>query len=342
MNTSRNAPVLKFAVFAAVMLMLSGFLVVVFGDYRSGSTTRYSAVFADASKLEVGDDVRVAGVRVGTVGSVELLDDHRVRAGFDVDRDVVLSTETSAAVRYLNLVGDRYMELTNGPGALQTLPADTEIPIERTTPALDLDLLLGGLRPVIQGLNPRDVNALTWSLLEIVQGKEGTVESLLAKTASFTSALGDNSQVVEQLITNLQTVMATLAEHGADFSGLVDRLERLVTELSQERDPIGEAIEALDNGTASMAGLLTQARPPLAGTVDELSQVAPLLDGDKHRLDHALGRAPENFRKLVRTGSYGNFIQYYLCQVSVRVTDAATGEVVQMPWVGQETGRCTP
>jgi phospholipid/cholesterol/gamma-HCH transport system substrate-binding protein len=334
----RNTPVLKFGAFAVVMLMLSAFLILVFGQYRTGSTAGYDAVFADASGLRSGDTVRVAGVRVGTVRGVSLRADHRVRVAFDADRGVALTTGSRASVRYLNLVGDRYLELTEGPGPLRH--EGSEIPIEQTEPALDLDLLLGGLKPVVQGLNAKDVNAFTWSLLQIVQGREGTLDSLLSRTASFTAALAGNSQVVQQLIDNLKSVMATLAQQGGQFGQTIDRLEQLVTQLAQHRDPIGEAIEALDNGTATVADLLTQARPPLAGSVAQLARLAPAIDQDKDRLDGALQRAPENFRKLVRIGTYGNWVQYYICSITVRVSDPS-GEVIVLPAVKQDTGRCS-
>lgn len=238
----RDAPLLKFGVFAVVMVVASGFLVLVFGQYRSGDTAEYSAIFTDSSGLRTGDTVRVAGVEVGRVHEVSLRDDHRVRVEFDADRTVALTGGTKVSVRYLNLVGDRYLELIEGPGSTEILAAGTEIPVERTASALDLDLLLGGLKPVIRGLNAHDVNGLTWSLLEILQGKQGTLNSLLSKTSSFTATLASNSDVVERLIDHLNTVMTTLAEDGAQFSGSIDRLEQLVTQLAHERDPIAAAI----------------------------------------------------------------------------------------------------
>src|SRR5262249_39368257 len=147
------------------------------------------------------------------------------------------------------------------------LPPGAQIPEDRTSPALDLDLLLGGLKPVIQGLNPQDVNALTASLIQVFQGQGDTLESLLSKTSSFTNTLADNSGAIQQLIDNLHTVLATLSDQGDQFSGAIDRLERLTTALAKDRNPIGAAIDALDTGTASIADLLTRARAPLAGTV---------------------------------------------------------------------------
>jgi phospholipid/cholesterol/gamma-HCH transport system substrate-binding protein len=339
MTGSRLATVTKFGVFAAVMVVLTAFLFFIFSQVRTGATNGYSAVFADASRLKSGQTVRVAGIRVGTVNSVSLLPDKKALVKFDADRSIVLTTGTRAVVRYLNLVGDRYLELLDGPGSTRVLAPGSQIPVDRTAPALDLDLLLGGLKPVIQGLNPQDVNALTSSLLQILQGQGGTLESLLARTSSFSNTLADHNQVVEQLIDNFDTVVDTIAKDGDKFSAAIDGLERLISGLSADRDRIGTAIESLNNGTASLADLLTNARPPLAGTVHQLNRLAPLLDQDKGRLEAQIQKIPENARKLVRLGAYGSFINYYICGLAIRATDLS-GRTVVFPWVKQEGGRC--
>lgn len=337
----RSGPAIKFGVWAVTMLLCTAALFAILGQYRTGSTNGYSAVFSDASSLKAGDSVRVAGIRVGTVTDIALRSDNSVLVSFDADRDVVLSTATKVAVRYLDLVGNRYLELLHSPGSTKIQPPGSRIPVDRTEPALDLDLLLGGLKPVIQGLNAQNVNALTNSLIQILQGQGGTVESLLSQTTAFTQAIADNGQTVQQMIDNLKTVVATVANNGDQFSGAVDRLQQLVTGLSQQRDPIGEAITALDKGTASLADLMIQARPPLSGTVDQLTRLAPLLDNDdaRGRIDLALQKAPGNYRKLVRLGAYGSFINQYLCGMNIRVTDLQ-GRTAYFPWIMQNSGRC--
>jgi phospholipid/cholesterol/gamma-HCH transport system substrate-binding protein len=330
---------IKFGIFGLVMAVLTAFLFVVFGESRTGATNEYSAVFADASRLEAGDSVRIAGIRVGTVKGVSLQADRKVAVEFDADRNTKLTTGTKAAIRYLNLVGDRYLELVDTPGAAKILPVGAQIPVDRTAPALDLDLLLGGLKPVIQGLNPQDVNALTTSLVQILQGQGGTLESLFSKTSSFSNSLADNNQVIESLIDELRTVLDTLSKDGDEFSGAIDRLDQLIEGLSSDRDPIGTAIESLDNGTTSLADLLGRARPPLNGVIDQLNLLAPILDDDKDRLDATIQRLPEIYRKLARVGSYGAFFPYYICAVTFRASDLQ-GRTVVFPWVKQEQGRC--
>lgn len=329
----------KFAAFAVVIVLLTAVLIAVFGQYRGGSTNRYTAVFADVSSLRSGDSVRVSGIRVGTVDDVELTSDKRVVVTFDADRSVALTTGTNAAVRYLNLVGDRYLELVDKPGPTALLSPGGRIPIDRTMSALDLDLLLNGLKPVIRGLDPRDVNALSAALIQIMQGQGGTVESLFARTSAFTNAVADDGDVVQRLIDNLNTVMATLAKDGDRFSATIDGVDRLLTGLSRDRESIGTAIDSLSRGTASLAQLLTDARPPLAATIDQLARLAPNLDIKKDRLDTALQKAPENYRKLVRLGAYGSFINYYICSIAVRVSDL-DNRTAEFQVFHQQGGRC--
>jgi phospholipid/cholesterol/gamma-HCH transport system substrate-binding protein len=330
---------LNFGIFAAVALMLTISLFFIFGQFRNGATHGYSAMFTDASQLKTGDSVRVAGIRVGTVNAVSLQPNNTVLVEFDADDDVALTTGSKAAVRYLNLVGDRYLEVIIGPGSMRVLPAGSQIPVDHTMPSLDLDLLLGGLKPVIRGLNPHDINALSAALLQVFQGQGQTLQSLLAKTSSFSNDVAEKNQAVEKLIDNLNTVVQTLAQQGDQFSGAIEHLQRLVSDLSHDRDPIGDAIAALDTGTASIADLLGQARPPLAATVDQLNRLAPALEQGNGFLDDALQRAPGNYRKLARTGAYGSFVNYYICGLAIRATDLQ-GRTAVYPWLRQTEGRC--
>lgn len=329
----------KFLIFAVTMSIATACLFLVFDESRTGSVNEYTAVFGDASSLKTGDSVRFAGIRVGTVQSVDLRRDTTVVVSFDADRDLALTSGSRVAVRYLNLVGDRFLEIVDDPGSAGVLPAGSQIPLDRTVAALDLDLLLGGLKPVIRGLNPQDVNALTASLLEVFQDQGVSAESLMARVASFSGTLADNAQTLQAVIDHLKVALTQVADDRQQFAGTIDRLQNLVGQLAEQRDPIGEAITALDRGTASIADLLTSARPSLAGTVNELGRLAPILDGQKDRLETALLKAPENYRKLVRIGSYGSFVNYYICGVTVRVSDLQ-GNTAVFPWIQQDTGRC--
>ena len=271
-------------------------------------------MFTDASRLKTGDSVRVAGIRVGTVENVSLQGDNNVLVNFDTDRNIKLTTGTKAAVRYLNLVGDRYMELVDGPGSTRMMPAGSQIPVDRTEPALDLDLLLGGLKPVIQGLNPQDVNALTSSLIQIFQGQGGTLESLLSNTSSFSYALADNNQLIEQLIDNLNTVAGHPVQGWRRLLGRDRHLENLIT--GSRRTAIRSARPSSLWTTAPRRSLICW--PGAAPTERHGRPIEPARPNARPRQGpprRHLQRLPEHYRKLARVGSYGGFIQYYICAV---------------------------
>lgn len=328
------------ALFTTVMLAVAAGLVVVFGQIRIEPGHPYRAVFTDISGLVSGDVVRIAGVEVGAVSDVAITEAGTATVEFDVDRTVALTDEATATVRYQNLVGDRYLELRSGDGA-RTLAPDAVIPLDRTAPALDLDELLGGFRPLFGVLAPDEVNALSAELIALLQGQGGTVESVLAHTASVTGALADRDAVVGRVIDNLAATVATLAGRRDTLASAIDQAQQLGAGLARERESWGHALEHIDASAAAVGDLLAEARPPLSGTVDELGRTAAQLDSGRGTLDSVLSRLPETYTALSRLGVYGNFFNYYLCALRIKFTGPDGSDVVT-PLFGQDTGRCGP
>ncbi|KBK37062.1 MCE-family protein Mce2C [Mycobacterium tuberculosis UT0038] len=203
-----------------VWLVLSVFtvmIIVVFGQVRFHHTTGYSAVFTHVSGLRAGQFVRAAGVEVGKVAKVTLIDgDKQVLVDFTVDRSLSLDQATTASIRYLNLIGDRYLELGRGHSGQRLAPGAT-IPLEHTHPALDLDALLGGFRPLFQTLDPDKVNSIASSIITVFQGQGATINDILDQTASLTATLADRDHAIGEVVNNLNTVLATTVKHQTEF-----------------------------------------------------------------------------------------------------------------------------
>ena len=144
---------IKVSIFAVAMLLVSAGLVVIFGEFRFAATRTYHATFSDASRLTGGNDVRIAGVPVGTVRDVKLNPDNTVDVAFTVNKKYQMYTSTRAVIRYENLVGGRYLALEEGAGGVHRLAAGQTIPVDRTFPALDLDALIGGFQPLFRALD---------------------------------------------------------------------------------------------------------------------------------------------------------------------------------------------
>lgn len=333
--------VIKLSVFTAVMALVLAGLVVVFSEFRSGDFDRYGADFTDVSGLESGDKVRIAGVEVGQVRSLDLAEGNTAAVEFTVAGDQMVHTSTEAMVRYENLTGDRYLELKRGEGAPAPLDPGGTIPISQTSPALDLDALLGGFRPLFRALDPAEVNQLSESIVKVFQGEAGTVQDLLASTSSLTQTLADRDQLIGDVITNLNGVLTTVADNQENVDSIVDDLQQLVSGLAANSEPIGESVTRLNDASANMTTLLSDVRPALREDVAQIDRVATLINDDEAFVEDVINRLPSDFEKMGRLGVYGSFFQFYLCGVIVGLTNPVNDQTVYMPQYEQTTGRCS-
>ncbi|MGB3351264.1 MAG: MCE family protein [Mycobacterium sp.] len=338
----RALPV-KVGIFVVVMLIVAAGLVVVFGEFRFAASNRYHATFSDASRLEGGTDVRIAGVPVGTVDEVTLNADNTVDVAFSLDKKYQLYTSTRALIRYENLVGDRFMEITSGPGELRKLPAGGMIYIEQTQPALDLDALLGGLRPVVKGLNGEQINQISSAILELLQGEGGALSQLLSEAGTFSQALGDRYQVISEVINNLNEVLGTIDAKSAEFDSSVDELQKLVSGLAAGRDPIAGAIPPLASTATDLTEMLADSRRPLQGVLENLRPLATEFDNRKAEVNQVIEPLAENYLRLNSLGAYGSYFNYYICATTLKFNGPA-GSDIFLPIGGVpdlSKGRCS-
>jgi phospholipid/cholesterol/gamma-HCH transport system substrate-binding protein len=342
MRTTGTA--IKLGMLWLVLLVFTVVIIVVFGQVRFDRTTGYSAVFTHVSGLRKGQFVRAAGVEVGKVSKVTLIDgDRRVLVDFTVDSSVELDKATTASIRYLNLIGDRYLELRRGDSGQRLAPGGM-IPLEHTQPALDLDALIGGFRPLFKALDPDKVNRIAQSIITVFQGQGATISDILDQTASLAATLADRDQAIGEIINNLNTVLATTVKHEKEFDATVDKLEVLITGLKNRADPLAAAVAHISNAAGTLADLLGEDRPLLHSTFGHLEGIQQSLIHDLPTLDHVLGKLPEAYRIIGRSGgTYGDFFNFYLCDLSLKVNGLQPGGPVRtIKLFGQPTGRCTP
>ncbi|MBB4684947.1 MCE family protein [Amycolatopsis jiangsuensis] len=336
----------KILIFAAVTVLLTGVLAATIANTNFGNASGYVAKFTDASGLQAGDDVRISGVKVGQVDTIDVAEGEQARAEvrFAVDSSYRLPALATATIKYRNLVGQRYLALgtdVTGPG---TLPAGGTIPAERTKPALNLTVLFNGFKPLFKALDPKEVNQLSAEIVQVFQGEGGTITSLLAHTASITTSIADKDQVIGQVIGNLNQVLGTVNARGPQLGDLIDQTQRLVSGLAQQREPIGEAVGALGELTTATAGLLADARPAVADDVKQLGTVSKNLADSQQLLEHLLQVLPGNLEKFTRTLSYGSWFNYYLCGIEGTVGISSldvTLPIVPIPGT-ERAPRCGP
>lgn len=326
---------IRLLIFSVVTLLATGLLAVAITNYDGLETTTYRALFTDASNLVSGDEVRDAGVRVGTVSGVSLLDGDKALVTFTVSSAVPVTTTTTAAIRYRNLIGQRYLAVQDGPPGGTTVPAGGRV--LHTQNALNLTALFNGFKPLLQGLSPADLNTLSYDLVRVLQGEGGTVDALLNRVGSLSNTLADHDALIGSAIDDLNQVLGPITAHDQQLSALVLNLQQFVSGLSQDRQAIGSSLSGI-NALARVTGsLLQKARPSLAGDVAQLGKLAEKLDSkqSQHLIRHFLTYTPYKMKVAIPEVTYGAFLNFYVCAAQmIEPNGKAT------PWFFNKQSRC--
>jgi virulence factor Mce-like protein len=311
----------KLVIFMVVTALATGVLIMLIGNLNIEKSRTYKAIFSDATGVVKGDDIRVAGVKVGSVKDVQIVDRTRARITFTVRDATSVTRSSTATIRYRNLVGQRYIALTEGDGSAgRTLEENALIPLAQTTPALDLTTLFGGFQPLLQALSPADVNRVSYEIIQVFQGEAGTVQSLLQHVASLTDSLADKDAVIGSVIDNLTTVMQTVAERDQQLSGLIVSLQEFVTGLASDREAIFDSLETIDQLAGATSGFLEDARPPLAADIQGVGDLSRELGDTGDVLEHFLQLAPTKIDLITRTAVNGSWFNFFLCNQNGTIT----------------------
>ena len=327
LDKQTRGDLVKLLIFIVVTTMSTGVLVVLIGNLDFQSTRPYKAVFSDATGVVKGDDIRIAGVKVGSVKDVEIIDRERALVSFNVAQSSIVTKSSTATIRYRNLVGQRYIQLTQGVGDLDRLAEDGTIPMKRTQPALDLTVLFNGFKPLFAALSPTDINKLSAEVVSVFQGEGGNFNALLQSTASITNTLADRDQVIGELIDNLNDVLGTLAGRDAELNRLILDFKTFMAGLVKDKDAILGSLESISSLADETSDLAVGIRPPLVKDVKGLRQVAGTLNKNRSELDRAMQVLPIKLEKIGRTAIYGSFFNFYLCEFSGSVLVPGTGPI---------------
>ncbi|MGY4867618.1 virulence factor Mce family protein [Mycolicibacterium elephantis] len=339
--SSLKGVIWRFAVWLTACSLVGFLLLVTFGEFRFGSGDGYYAEFTNVSNLRKGTTVRIAGVEVGKVNDISINPDATVRVGFSLDKSVVLTEGSRAVIRYDNLIGDRYLALTEGAGGTKTLQPGQTIPPTRTEPALDLDAVIGGFKPLFRALDPEQVNSLSEELIAAFQGQGPAIGSFLDQAAVLTNALADRDVLIGQVIDNLNVVLGSLGGQSDRLDTAVASLSELINRLAERRTDVSNAVAHTNAAAGSLADLLAKSRAPFRKVVQETDRVAEIAMADRDYLDNLINTLPDKYRALVRQGMYGDYFSFYLCDVVLKLNGKG-GQPVYVKVVGQSTGRCAP
>ncbi|WP_285034233.1 MCE family protein [Mycolicibacterium sp. lyk4-40-TYG-92] len=331
----------RLAIFAVVCLFALFALLLVFAQLRFQPEKVYRAEFSNGSGLKEGNFVRIAGVEVGKVTKMSIQANSVVLVEFSADDSVVLTEGTRAVIRWADTVGNRYLALEDGAGDSKRLGPGATIPPSRTQPALELDALVGGFRPLFRALDPDQVNALSGQLVAALQGQGTTIGSFLAQTSVVTNTLANRDELIGEVITNLGTVLQSLGDQSQQVDKAVVAVSELVKGLAARKTDIANAVASTDEAATSVTDLLTRVRPPVQKVVHETDRSAGIVVADHEYFDNLLNTLPEAYQALSRQGLYGDYFSFYLCDAVLKLNGKG-GQPVYVKVAGQTTGRCAP
>jgi phospholipid/cholesterol/gamma-HCH transport system substrate-binding protein len=337
MDAKTLSALVKLVIFMVVTALATSVLAMIIGNLTFGSSQTYRAEFVDATGLVKGDDIRIAGVKVGSVKGISIVDRNRALVTFDVQSNTQLTRSTRADIRYRNLVGQRYIALTNEIGSTGVLEPGSTIPVSRTSPALDLTVLFNGFKPLFQALSPSDVNELSYEIIQVFQGQGGTLDGMLAHTASITQTLADRDRVIGQLITNLNSVLDHVGRRNRQLNQLITTFRDFVGGLKRDRGAILGSLDQISNLTVQTADLVSGIRQPFVADIHHLRGFAGNLDRGKSEIDRVLQVMPIKLTKVGRTAIYGSWFNFYLCNFTGQVRIGNTAIPVNY---GTGSSRC--
>jgi len=311
----RRSAVIGLALFTAFSVTVTWLVFATLQRNVAGPTNTYSALFSDVSGLKDGDDVRVAGVRVGRVDKIELIG-RQAKVTFRVQRDQTLFTNTVASVTYQNIIGQRYLGLIDGNGVGQELPNGGQIPRDRTTPSFDISYMLNGFEPLFTELDPQQVDNLTNAVVQAFQGDQSSLLTLTTQASALAATLAGPDQVLGDLIANMDRLMVTLAAQSTHLKTMLHQSQSALVTLSERR---GELIASMGSITATVQRL-SQIVDAVTPNLQQFIEREPgflqhgLTDG-RARFTFMAANVPLLLKGLARVTQEGSYINAYACDI---------------------------
>ncbi len=283
-----------------------------------GPANTYSAIFTDVSGLAPGSDVRVAGVRVGRVDTIELTGT-LAKVTFRVASNQTLYTNTVASVTYQNIIGQRYLGLSPGQGDQPApLPDHAQIPKERTNPSFDISYLLNGFEPFFTQLDPQQVDNLTTAIIQAFQGDSSSILTLTTQASALAQTLAGPDEVLGQLIENLNQLMDTVARQSNNLQTLIDQSRTVVADLAYRRQDLVTSVGSINAVVGRLATIVTNISPDLQEFIGRQPGVLDygLTDG-RQRLAYLTANLPFLLKGIARVSQEGSYANGYMCNLDV-------------------------
>ncbi|MBA0048846.1 MCE family protein [Mycobacterium sp. NPDC050853] len=316
-RTTTRGPVIGLAVFLVIATVLTWLVYVTLRRDVKGSTVSYAAMFTDVFGLREGDDVRIAGVRVGRVQRIEL-NGTLAKVSFAVQDSQRLPGGATASVTYQNIVGQRYLALAQGnTGPAGLLAPGGVIPVERTEPSFDIGTLLNGYEPLFAVLDSAQVNNLTQAVIGSLQGDTAAFATLVDQTSTLTKTFTGRDDALDHAIASLDRVVGSLAAQNRDFEGAIAATRQVVGQFDSRRPELVSSVGKMTEVVRNLSRIARDVDPPLHELLTrEPGYTQHMLDIEP-QLAYTGLNTPLFLKGLARMFGEGSYMNAYACDVNI-------------------------
>ena len=320
----KKSTLMKVLAFMAVSAVFTVWLAVKIGILQIFEHTyTLNAVFSNAAGVFKGDSVKLAGVDVGRVSSASI-DHGDAVVQFNVDDSVKLTQDTVAAIRWRNVLGQRYLYLYPGSGQGAPLRDGDTIPLSHTENAGDLDQLLNELGPILRAIDPAKANAFVDAVNTALAGNEGNVRALLDNGAVLASRLAGMDKQIQTLVGSSNSVISTYANQGKALRGILDDLDHLGGRLDSMTGDIDSLITNFTDVQQQLDKLLVQNKGNIDTDLADLDAVTSFLAHDKANLATTLCSLPAGVAPYFQTTSWGQWFNVRVVEFMLKDNNGNT------------------
>jgi phospholipid/cholesterol/gamma-HCH transport system substrate-binding protein len=307
----------RLGVFVAITVALTLWIAASIVGVDPGGRYQLVARFTDVAGLHGGDPVKLAGVGVGRVAGIEVEHGEAI-VRFDVDDEVRLPVDSTVAVRWRNLIGQRYLWLS--PGAEDEQLGDGDV-VEDAEDVVDLGQLVNQLAPLAQAVSPEQVNRILTTLLEAFDGNEATFDQLVRDLDTVLAALAERDDTIAQLVEDYGAIAGAVASRDTQIDQMAQNLLAIASTFAENDQLLDRALVELGGVSASLDQLLSTGAADLGDALDHLAVLTRTAADHVGELEAAFANLPGLFQDIFPALNRGEFLR-----VSVLCLTLQTGQ----------------
>lgn len=274
-----------------------------------GGGPQYSAAFTEAGGLEAGDDVRLAGVKVGEVEKVDLDGDH-VRVDFRVTEPATFGDRTGASIRIKTILGEKFLSLE--PAGDGELEPGSEIPVDRTVSAYDVVTAFGDLAQTTESIDTDQLAAALDVMATEFRNTPEEVQASLEGLSRLSRTIASRDEQLRTLLERSREVTGVLAERDEELTRLIADANLLLAELERRREDISRLLDATVRLSQEVTALVQENRAELRPALEKLQAVLAVLQENKASLERGIELMAPFTRVFANTLGTGRWFDTYV------------------------------